>query len=267
MKRTNRKGPSMTKRVSMMGQPSTGSTTSKDNTLIWVIVAVLVVMFLMGSCYYNGDTSDSFGNTMISGFKNTVSKISGGSNGDLKELDIMYFRSPTCPWCKKMDQVLGSSMGDLTVIDVTTPEGQKVAKETGAADKGIPAFISKKLKTGTIGFKQSTDELVKALSKTPPKKESKPQMDPNDAMQMVQELQVVVFVSPSCGWCGKMKTELQEAGVVDMVELVDVSTEDGKQMASELLDEFRGVPSCMSRSTGKSTTGYKSLPEIVEALK
>jgi hypothetical protein len=51
-----------------------------------------------------------------------------------------------------------------------------------------------------------------------------------------------------------------------MVEMVDVSTDDGKNIAKELLKEFRGVPALYSKNTGKSVVGYKPLPAIIEAL-
>ena len=116
--------------------------------------------------------------------------------------------------------------------------------------------------------------MVKALDKTSPEgqpqsqpqKPPPPKMDPNEAVSKVQELDIVLFVSPTCGWCNKLKSEFTESGVLEMVEMVDVSTPEGKNVAQELLKEFRGVPASYSKKTGKSSVGYKPLSEIVASL-
>ena len=216
-------------------------------------IGLLVISLFVLLCYCNGNSDDFVGN-IKSGFGNILEKFGSSGGSELKELDIIYFMSPSCPWCQKMNKVLddSGSMSSITVIDVTKPEGQEMAKKMGAADKGIPAFISKKNKTGSVGFKPSVSELAKSLEKgagpqkamnTPPT----PKMDPNQAVSAVQDLQLVVFASPSCGWCNKLKTDLSEAGVLEMVELVDVSTDGGQQTAKQLLGEFRGVPATYSR--------------------
>ena len=257
-----------------------GSINSLNNSELWIGLGItlLLVLLFIGACYYNKDPecSDGF-ESVKTGFHNLTegfrNKLKGG--GGLKELDIIYFMSPTCPWCQKMNKVLEDS-GDIksvTVVDVTTPQGQEMAKGMGAADKGIPAFISKKNKTGTVGFKQSVKELKDSLNKkggpsqqTPQEMPQQPKMNPNEAVSKVQDLQVVLFASPNCGWCNKLKTELGEAGVIDMVEVIDVSNPDGQQKAKEMLGEFRGVPIMKSKATGKSVTGYKPLPDIIAGL-
>jgi glutaredoxin len=274
LRRAKKLGPiiSSNKRGFMMGStsPTKGLDIDKDKA-IWIGIIILIFIMFTGSCYYNGDTNspDTFSN-IKSGFNNIVNGVSSkmGGSSNLKELDIIYFKSPTCPWCKKMDDVLIDSVSSITVVDVTTPEGQKIAKDMGAADKGIPSFISKKMQTGSVGFKPSVKELIDSLNKTKPSEKpvDTPKMDPSEAVNKVQELDIILFVSPSCGWCSKIKGEFSEAGVLEMVEMVDVSTDDGKNIAKELLKEFRGVPALYSKNTGKSVVGYKPLPAIIEAL-
>lgn len=244
---------------------STTVTTKKDDTLLWVIGAIVLMIILLGTCWCNGNKGDGFGNTLTTGFKNTINMVGGKSNPALKELDILYFMSPKCPWCQKMSGLLNTEgvMGDLTIVDITTPEGQKVATDMGAASKGVPAFISRKTKTGTVGFKKSIDELIMSLNKKP-EVVSVPVTD--EMTEILSNLQVVVFVSPSCGWCSKMKNELETAGCSDSVELVDVSTPEGQQMAKELLSEMRGVPASYSRATGKQTSGFKPVVKLIEEL-
>ena len=278
-RRVKRSGPTVVKRSMAVGssqskQGSKFNLNLDSNAAMWIGIAVLILIAFMGACYCNGDGGDTFANVK-SGFSKIISGNIGGGN-NLKELDIIYFMSPTCPWCQKMNKVLddASVMGSVTVVDVTKPEGQKMASQMGAADKGIPAFISKKKKTGTVGFKPTISELVKALDKTSPEgqpqsqpqKPPPPKMDPNEAVSKVQELDIVLFVSPTCGWCNKLKSEFTESGVLEMVEMVDVSTPEGKNVAQELLKEFRGVPASYSKKTGKSSVGYKPLSEIVASL-
>ena len=273
MKRTIRKTPTMTKRVSMTNSfGKTDNKIDKDNIILYTGIATLVLLLLIGTCYCHGN-SDNFIGNIKSGFENILEKFKSGSNSGLKELDIIYFMSPSCPWCQKMNKVLEDSgnTSSLTIIDVTKPEGQEMAKKMGAADKGIPAFISKKNKTGTVGFKSNISELIKSLEKGGGGQQQQqlpetPKMDPNQAVSAVQDLQLVVFASPSCGWCNKLKTDLSEVGVLEMVEMVDVSTEGGQQIAKELLGEFRGVPATYSRKTNKSSVGYKPLGDIINAL-
>lgn len=244
--------------------------TQKDNNsiLIWVSIGLLVLIIFLMVCYScSPENSEGFASSISQGFQSLVGKIKGG-NSQLRDYDIIYFYSPTCPWCKKMTKVLqdASALDSVTMVDISKPEGQKLAKETGAADKGVPAFISKTYKTGTVGFRDSVDDLLKSLDKKPTPTPSS-SMDPTEAVNEFQQLQIIVFVSPTCGWCNKLKAEMEDTGVMDMVELVDVSTEHGQQTAKEVLQEFRGVPACYSRTTGKKLVGYKPVGEIIEYLK
>lgn len=278
-RRAKKAGPSITKRTSMMGNQVSKMSFKKgsmdNNTIIWIGIAVLLIVMLLGSCYYKGDSNsvDTF-NNIKSGFKNIVGDIgklgkSSTGDGNLKELDVVYFMTPSCPWCQKMSKVLSdaSSMDSVTVVDVSKAEGQKIAKEMGASDKGIPAFISKKMKTGSVGFKPTVGELVESLNKTQPQpQQPAPQLDQGELVNKVQTLNIVLFVSPTCGWCNKIKSEFTEAGVLEMVEMVDVSTPEGQKVAQELIKEFRGVPASYSKATRKSSVGYKPIGDIIKAL-
>lgn len=265
-RRVKKSGPSVAAKKSAYGSPQPKKLLMDPNVAMWIGITILIFLLFTGVCYCNGGGGDPFTN-IKSGFANVTGGVmSGGDTSGLKELDIVYFMSPTCPWCQKMSKVLSDegSMSSITVVDISKPQGQEMAKNLGAADKGVPAFISRKMKTGTVGFKPSVKELIGSLNKVaPPQAQS---MDQGDAVNHLQDLGVLIFVSPSCGWCTKMKGELAEAGVLEMVELVDVSTEAGKMMAQEVLKESRGVPATYSKKTGKSSVGYKPLPDMIEAL-
>ena len=245
-----------------------GATGDKDNSMwvLWMVIGVVILFLILGGCYCY---RDYFGNILGSG---------GGKHASrMKELEVLYFFSPNCPWCKKMTAVLEKEgvKGALTMVDVTTEEGKKMANEYGAAKKGIPAFISKKNKTGTVGFRENLDEMLTALEKKPDpaamaqqQKEQAdvPQMNPEEIRQKVSQLGIMLFASPTCGWCNKLKTEMEEAGVLNMIEVIDISQPEGQEMIKQYIKEFRGVPVTYSKNTQKHVVGYKPLSGVIAGL-
>ena len=219
---------------------------------IGVILILLIVVILWNTC-------EPFRNV----FKNV-----GAGNGELRGMEVMFFMSPKCPWCQKMKAVLEKegTLRDLETVDITTPQGQETAKKYGSLDKGVPSFVSKKLRTGTVGFKESTKELVAALNKAKDEPEPKEALPSEEARGKIGDLRVVLFTSPSCGWCKKAKEGLSEAGVLGSVEVVDITTPEGKELVSKEIPEFRGVPVAKSMVTGKIVTGYRPLGELVAEL-
>ena len=183
-------------------------------------------------------------------------------------MEVMFFMSPKCPWCQKMKAVLEKegALRDLETIDITTPEGQETAKKYGSLDKGVPSFVSKKLRTGTVGFKESVRELVAALVKAKDEPEPKQPIPLEEAKGKIGGLRVLLFTSPSCGWCKKAKEGLSEAGVLDSVETIDITTPEGKDLLSKEIPEFKGVPVAKSMVTGKIVTGYRPLEALVAEL-
>ena len=232
----------------------------KNNNVVIAVVVAIIVIFI-GMCWCNGDKNDTFTNTMVSGFNNTFKP----KNNKFKDIDVIYFMSPTCPWCNRMTKVLTDSgvINDIQIVDVTQKEGQELAKTMGAADKGVPSFISKKNKTGTVGFKKSVDELYKALEP-----QGSHEVPTQGSQSELQNLQIVVFVSPSCGWCTKMKQQLADTNTTELVEVVDITTPQGQELAKKLLPgENSGVPACYSKTTGKVCNGFKPIVQIIEELK
>src|SRR6185369_10281812 len=122
--------------------------TGNGNT--WGIVGAILVVFLLCLVAFGiwGTCTDSGKNT----FANIKSKLPGlGSGTDLRSLDIVMFMSPTCPWCKKMVGVLDSAgqLKNVTVVDISKPEGAAMAQQFGADKQPVPSFISRKNKVGT----------------------------------------------------------------------------------------------------------------------
>lgn len=230
---------------------------------MWVGLVVVIILILSLSLWYSNCNGDTFSEK----FSNTFKKK--GSNPELRDMDVLFFMSPSCGWCQKMKGVMEkeNTIGDVKLVDVTKPEGLELAKQYGSIDKGVPSFVSKKLKTGTVGFKETTAELIQSLKKAKDSPQPDvPPMNPEEALKKIADLQVVLFTSPTCGWCKKAKEALGEAGVADYVEVVDISTPDGKALVQQQIPEFRGVPVAKSKVTGKISTGYKAVPQLIAEL-
>jgi glutaredoxin len=230
---------------------------------LWIILAVFFVLMVGGVCY----KSDAF-----SSVKNMFT-----SGPSLKELDVIMFMSPECKWCQKTMEMLKKEGKDkdITVVDITKKEGQEIAKQFGADQQPIPSFISRKKKTGTVGYRESVGEIVKALTETnesPSSGETQvPQIsgsgDGNLSMA-IRDLQIVFFSRPGCPWCDKAKENCEQAGVIDSVRIIDITTDDGKQQAAQLLPPgSSGVPAFVSMVTKKTIIGYKPIDQVVQELK
>jgi glutaredoxin len=236
------------------------SSKSGNELWMWVGFVVVIILIISLSLWYSNCSGDTFSEK----FSNTFKK---GGNAELRDMDVLFFMSPACGWCQKMKAMMEreKSIRDVKLVDVTKPEGLELAKQYGSVDKGVPSFVSKKLKTGTVGFKETTAELINSLKKAKDSPEV-PQMNPEEAVNRMADLQVMLFTSPTCGWCNKAKEALKEAGVSDYVEIIDISTPEGKALVQQQIPEFRGVPVAKSKATGKIATGYKAVPQLVAEL-
>ncbi len=237
------------------------SSNSGSELWMWVGFVVVIILIISISVWYGNCN----GNTLSEKFSNTFKKK---GNSELRDMDVLFFMSPTCGWCQKMKAMMESerTIGDVKLVDVTKPEGLDLAKQYGSIDKGVPSFVSKKLRTGTVGFKETTEMLIQSLKKAKDSPEEAPSMSPEEALRKIADLQIMLFTSPTCGWCNKAKDSLKESGVYDYVEIVDISTPEGKALVQQQIPEFRGVPVAKSKVTGKISTGYKAVPRLVEEL-
>jgi glutaredoxin len=179
--------------------------------------------------------------------------------------------SPTCPWCKKMVDVLQKEgqINNITVVDISKPEGVAMAKQFGADKQPVPSFISRKLKTGTVGFRDSVSKLVDALQQ--PEKEQPSSEEPvtkgDIDVNLIQNLQIVLFARDGCPWCVKAKEACTQQGIMDVIQVVDITTPEGQQMASELLPrESSGVPAWVSLASKKHVVGFRPIEQIIQEL-
>lgn len=216
-----------------------------SNFLLVLAVVLLIIILVLVIVY---KTNDNFANIVNKAFM-------PGSSGSLKELGIIMFMSPDCPYCQKMMTTLGSNVDDIEVVDVRSEEGTAMAQRYGA-DK-LPTFISKKYKTSSVGLKDTVQELINDL-KAPEKTEE----------SELSNLGICMFKRDSCGYCKKAKTEYEQNGFIKYMEVYDLETPEGVKALREIgLSADKGVPLFYSRKTKKSSLGYKPFEELVMELK
>jgi len=262
-----------------------------DNSWGWglAIIVIVVILIIGVGCW--GTYSDS-GKSAFANIKSKFGNIGGSSS--LKDLDIVMFMSPTCPWCKKMMDVLNKEgqLKNMTVIDMTKPEGAAMAKQFGADKQPVPSFISRKNKTGTVGYRETVAKLVEDLKQKPGGSPGGPPGGPpggampqrqehmghmagsseeseggNIDIASVQNLQIVLFAREGCPWCTKAKDMCSQNGVMDVIQVVDITTPEGQSMAGQMLPPgTSGVPSWVSMATKKSVVGFKPLDQLIQEL-
>lgn len=256
-----------------MSSKMSGSSSSTPKNGLNIGVVVLVVIFLMIICFGFWGTCTESGKSTFTNIKNKLSI--GGSS--LKDLDILMFMNPTCPWCMKMMNVIKSEgqLNSITVVDITKPEGIAMSQQFGADKQPVPSFISRKLRTGTVGYRDSVAKLVDALKQLPQAPGSLEEPQPGGGgggggptnPTLIQSLQIVLFARDGCGWCQKAKEDCSQAGIMDVIQVVDITTPEGQQMAGQVLPPgTSGVPAWSSLATKKHVIGYKPIDQIIQAL-
>lgn len=245
---------------------SKNSGTGTGSLLMGVIVFIfifLIVLLILGTCTETG-------RGYVDKFKDKIMP----KKSKLKELDVLMFMLPTCPFCVKTMEVLEKEkeLNNLTIIDVSKEEGKKIAEQYGASK--LPSFISRKMGTSAVGSIEHVSDLVKALTsvKTPePRSSDEPQVDADENVDVdiniVNQLQIVLFAREGCSWCLKAKDECERVGVLNSIKIIDITTPEGQQAASELLPkEITGVPAWVSLSTRKVSPGYKPFSQLLKEL-
>jgi glutaredoxin len=245
--------------------PSTGNT-DISSVLLGCLVAFIVLLIIFGTwgtCTEKGKST----------FANIKTKMGFGSKS-LKEFELLMFISPTCPWCKKMIGVLDSEgqLNNVTVVDISKEEGANLAKQFGADKQPVPSFISRKLKTGTVGYRDSVAKLIEALKPPANKSIQQEQGNSDEAPSMhepinIENLQIILFSREGCPWCTKAKEACNQAGVADVIQIVDITTPEGQELAGKVLPPgTSGVPAWFSMATKKHVVGFKPIEQLVQEL-
>lgn len=236
---------------------------------IGIGIGVLIAIFVLFVCSIIWGTCTDGGKSTFANIKSKLSK-----EPSLKELDILVFIRPQCPWCIKTLELLKNEnqLGNVTIVDTTTPQGLEISKNFGADQQAVPAFISRKNKVGTVGYRQSIKELVKSLQ--PPTGVQTIQSVVNSdggggggGDSDISTLKIVMFARQGCGYCTKAKESIANAGVGHAIQVVDTSTPEGSQLMASLLPPgTNGVPAWYSHKTLKHAVGYKPIEEIIKQL-
>lgn len=237
------------------------STLDNNKLIIGALFVLLIILLIVGIVY-----KDKFANILY-----------GPDRAKLKELDVIFFMSPSCHHCKEMKAILESegTIGDFTTVDVNTEEGAKMAKMYGAT-KGVPTFVSKTNKNGTVGKRNSTADILKELQsiqisevpqQVPQVPQQVPQVPQEITADLVKDLDIIIVTSETCGYCQKLKEDIDILGFSGVITQLDLSSPETEQALRDFnVDSTKGVPIIVSRRTGKSTIGYKPFASITKDL-
>jgi glutaredoxin len=249
-------------------------------------VAIIIVLLLCFVAFAIWGTCTDSGKSTFANIKSKLPGLGSGSS-DLRNLDIVMFMSPTCPWCKKMMGVLDEAgqLKNITVVDISKPEGTAMAQQFGADKQPVPSFISRKNKVGTVGYRDSVSKLIDALKMPaapnmaggmpgqpgPGSSEEPPMMPPGMPGQIdinfIKALQIVLFAREGCPWCTKAKESCSQAGVMDVIQVVDITTPEGQTLAGQVLPPgTSGVPAWVSLATKKHVVGFKPFDQLLQEL-
>lgn len=75
---------------------------------------------------------------------------------------------------------------------------------------------------------------------------------------------ITFYGRDSCPFCVKMKNQLKNDGLYEKLNVVDVETREGNTKFKKL--NVDGVPHFTCKSTGKSSTGFKSTNDLLKDL-
>lgn len=253
----------MSSRASDTQQTKSGSYLMSALGFIFIF---LIVLLILATCTETG-------RKYADGFKDKLFP----DKQKLKDLAVVMFMIPSCPHCVRTLDVLEKEkeLNNITIIDVTKEEGKKIAEQFGADKKPVPSFISRKTNRSAIGSIENVSQLVKALSgkyeqissEEGLEESSEEQSLGSDDINLVQQLNIILFARDGCGWCVKAKEECNKAGILHAIKVIDVSTEEGQKAASDLLPrESTGVPAWVSLKTRKVAIGYKPVPILLKEL-
>lgn len=173
----------------------------------------------------------------------------GYTSGDLKDLDIVLFIDKKCPFSK--EQLKQSFINEITIKDVKKKENKQMLTNMGGT--ATPYFYSLKTNKFYTGLEKNLENLYKILSQK--------ETFMNESQQKVKELDIIIYSSPNCPYCVKLKKMLQDEGMMEHVSLI----EDMSKMKN--LEQIQGFPYLMSNKTSKNMTGCPhSMDVLIEQL-
>ena len=196
---------------------------------------------------------------IVEGFKGDITK-------SLSDLKILFFcdLSGKCPYSKKfigeMSKQLTSSLSEVFMMkDISESESVK-QMFTNYGGYATPYFFSLKTNKSVTGYIDSAVKLFDLL-----KGVIKEGFEHDKLKKHWEDLGIVMFSSPYCGFCKQMKEALKKHDLLDKTEIIeDIDTSDYKHLKSNI----HGFPTLLSRKTGKVFTGFTSdLEMVVDKMK
>jgi len=245
------------------GSPSPKGSNGSGAAVWWIVAFVFLIIIIGFGCWCTTDH-----------FKQTFGNVFG-SKPSLKELEVTMFMSPKCKYCQGMMETLKKEgvTDQLEIVDITNKEGAEYAAKFGADKQPIPSFISKKFKTGAVGQRESVKDLVEALTpKEGPSSAPPAGNGSGDLKTDIQTLQVFLFARDGCGYCAKAKEACNNANVMDVIQVVDITTPEGQQLAGKMIPPgVNGVPVWVSGVTKRHVVGFNpnggSIEQVVNQLR
>ena len=127
----------------------------------------------------------------------------------------------------------------LRVSDSDKKENKQMLTNMGGT--ATPYFYSIKTNRNFTGLEKSAQNLYKIVSQ----KEN----FINESQEKVKDLDIIIYSSPNCPYCMKLKKMLHDEGMMDYVSFI----EDMSKM--ENLEKIQGFPYLMSKKNSKDMTG------------
>ena len=247
-------------------------------TVHYVILALILLIIVFVCLYFFNDDFKNFVSSKLEGFSSAIKNNNiNVQKPAVDNLQILYFYSETCPYCIKMSDVLKQegSLQYMQPVDINTELGQKLMAQYGVSG-GVPAFVSLKTGTMSVGFKPSTNDVVASLLSTDQQQQGHQQQGQDqgpskeEVMAELAKLEVVLFKSKTCGHCKKALADLdqltQEYGQLPVV-VYDINDAEGRQVleGSGLPNDGR-VPMYWSKKNGTHVIGHKPFNQVLISL-
>ncbi len=185
------------------------------------------------------------------------------------DFDLIFFMNPECKWCAKQIEVLQKegTLGSMTIKDISKEEDKKEAVKYGV--KGFPYFISKRNKTASLGFHESTQELLNSL-KVPTGSQAQQQAQAQNPGQDTgaDAGSIILLTRDGCGWCTKAKEDIASKGGPSAVGVImfDIGSKEGQEAMKSVGKTSSGVPLFINPKNGKTKTGFAAIEDVKKEL-
>jgi hypothetical protein len=153
-------------------------------------------------------------------------------------------------------ELKGARLEDVFVSlkDANIANNKTLLKNIGGT--ATPFFFSQVTQKSVVGAVPSLMKLVEHLTHTKEGYEDK-----KGTKEHVAGMGMVVFMLKGCGFCEKLRQDIENAGLGNVVEFMDA------QEHGHSLKGVQGFPYTMSKKTGKAVTGHPgSVSKLIQSL-